>query len=93
VPSSVAGQSQQLLAGTGILRNPPESGEFRGKYRNSCPTGIPPKNSCKNGKNRNSCDPLQTHVTVKKFLWKTQEKKEILRNPVRNGFLGPKIIS
>jgi hypothetical protein len=25
-----------------------------------------------------------------KFLWRTQEKKEILRNPVRNGFLDPK---
>jgi hypothetical protein len=50
VPSSVAGQSQQLLAGTGILRNPPKYGGFRDKYRNSCPTGIPVKNSCKNEK-------------------------------------------
>jgi hypothetical protein len=48
-PSLVAGQSQQLLVGTGIL-----PGGFRGKNRNSCPTGIPAKNSCKNGKNRNS---------------------------------------
>ncbi len=50
MPSSVTGQSQQLLAGTGILWNPPESGGFRGKYRNSCPTGIPAKKSCKNEK-------------------------------------------
>jgi hypothetical protein len=28
--------------------------------------------------------------SCEKFLWKTQEKKEILRNPVRNGFSNPK---
>jgi hypothetical protein len=28
--------------------------------------------------------------SCEKFLRKTQEKKEILRNPVRNGFLDPK---
>jgi hypothetical protein len=28
--------------------------------------------------------------SCEKFLQKTQEKKEILRNPVRNGFLDPK---
>ena len=76
VPSSVAGQSQQLLAGTGILRNPPEYGGFRGKYRNSCPTGIPAKNSCKNEKNRNSCDPLQNHVPVKNSSKKRRKKKK-----------------
>jgi hypothetical protein len=41
-------------------------------------------------KNRNSWDHLQNHVPVKKILWKTQEKKEILRNPGRNIFFGPK---
>jgi hypothetical protein len=25
---------------------------------------------------RNSCNPLQNHVPVKKILWKTQEKKK-----------------
>ena len=34
-------------AAFGGNRNPEESGGFRGKYRNSCPTGIPPKNSSK----------------------------------------------
>ena len=33
--------------------------------------------------------PPKTH-SCEKFLRKTQEKKEILRNPVRNGFLDPK---
>jgi hypothetical protein len=46
-PSFVAGQSQQLLAGTGILRNLQESSGIRSKYRNSCPPGIPAKNSSK----------------------------------------------
>jgi hypothetical protein len=75
------------LAGTGIRRNPEESGGIRSKYRNSCPTGIPAKKSCDSSKNRNSCDHLQNHVPVKKFLRKTQGKKEILRNPGRNIFL------
>jgi hypothetical protein len=86
VPSSVAGQSQQLLVGTVILRNPPESGGFLGKYRNSCPTGIPAKTPVKTKKNRNSCDPIQNHVPAKKSSGKRRKK----RNPVRNGFLGPK---
>jgi hypothetical protein len=90
VPSSVAGQSQQLLAGTGILRKPPEYGGFRGKYRNSCPTGIPAKNTCKNEKKQEFLRPPPKPRSCEKFLQKTQEKKEILRNPVRNGFLGPK---
>jgi hypothetical protein len=38
------------LAGTGIWRNPEESGGIRSKYRNSCPTGNPAKNSCDSGK-------------------------------------------
>ncbi len=41
-------------------------------------------------KNRNSCDPLKKPCSCEKFLRKTQEKKEILRNPGRNGFFGPK---
>jgi hypothetical protein len=56
-PSLVAGQSQQLL-GTeipGILR-----GGFRGKYRNSWPTGIHAKNSCDSEKKRNSSDLSKT---------------------------------
>jgi hypothetical protein len=64
------------LEGTGILRNPPESAGFRVKHRNSCPTGIPAKKSCKNGKNRNFCDPLQNHVPVKNSSGKRREKKK-----------------
>jgi hypothetical protein len=33
----------------GIRRNPKESGVIWWKYRNSCPAGIPAKNSCKSG--------------------------------------------
>jgi hypothetical protein len=40
-------------------------------------------------KNRNFCDHLQNHLPVKNSSGKTQEKK-ILRNPGRNGFIGPK---
>ena len=56
-PSLVAGQSQQLLAGTGILRNPEDSGVN---------TGIPvpqeflQKIPVKTEKNRNSCDLSKT---------------------------------
>jgi len=38
----------------------------------------------------NSCDPLQNHVPVKNSSGIRRKKKEILRNPVRNSFLGPK---
>jgi hypothetical protein len=62
--------------GTGIRRNPVESGGIRGKYRNSCPTGIPAKNSCDIGKNRNSCDPLQKQVPVKNSSGKHRKKKK-----------------
>jgi hypothetical protein len=40
-------------------------------------------------KNRNSCDHLQNHIPVKNSSGK-HRKKEILRNPGRNGFFGPK---
>jgi hypothetical protein len=73
-PSLVAGQSQQLLVGTGILPNPPESpGGFRGKYRKSCPTGIPVKNSCDSKKK--NLRPLQNHVPVKNYSGKHRKKK------------------
>jgi hypothetical protein len=78
------------LAGTEILRNPPESGGIRSKYRNSCPTGIPAKKSCKSKKNRNSCNPLKNHVPVKNSSQKHRKK----RNPqdsCQERFWGPKI--
>jgi hypothetical protein len=64
--------------GTGIRRNPEESGVN---------TGIPDpqeflqKNPVTASKNRNSSDPIQNHVPVKNFSGKHREK-EILRNPV-----------
>jgi hypothetical protein len=73
------------LAGTGIRRNPPDSGRIWSKYRNSCPTGIPAKKSCKSEKNRNSCDPLQNHVTVKNSSGKCSKKKK------SSGFLAGKV--
>jgi len=75
-PYLVAGQSQQHLAGTGILRNPPESEGFRGKYRNSCPTGIPAKNSCDSEKKQEFLQPLQNYIPVKKSSGKHRKKKE-----------------
>jgi hypothetical protein len=59
------------------------------KYRNSCHTGIPAKNSCKSKKNRDFFDPLQNHVPVKNPP-ENAGKKEILRNPGRNIFLSKK---
>jgi ABC-type sulfate transport system substrate-binding protein len=75
------------LAGTGILRNPPESsrilrnppasGGFRGKYRNSWLTGIPANKSCDSKKKQEFLRPLQNHISVKNSSRKNREK----RNP------------
>jgi hypothetical protein len=81
------------LAGTEIWRNPEESGGIRSKYRNSCPTGIPAENSCDSGKKQEFLQPPPKPCSCEKFLRKTQEKKEILRNPGRNGFFVQKINS
>jgi hypothetical protein len=66
------------LAGTGIRRNPEESGVIHCKHRNSCPAGIPAKSE-----NRNSSDPLQNLVPVKNSSGKHRKK----RNPQEFFFL------
>jgi hypothetical protein len=60
------------------------------KYRDFCPTGIPAKKSCDSGKKQEFLRPPPKPRSCEKFLRKTQGKKEILRNPGRNGFFGPK---
>jgi hypothetical protein len=55
----------------------------------SCPAGIPAKKSCEAAENKNSCNPLQNHVPVKKSSGKRWEK----RNPkesCQERFLGSK---
>ena len=71
---------------SGILRNPPESWGNTGitAHRNSW-WKIPVKSE-KTGIPATSPKPR----SYEKFLRKKQEKKEILRNPVRNVFLDPK---
>jgi hypothetical protein len=69
------------LAGTGIRRNPEESGGICCKCRNSCPAGIPAKNSCESSKKQEFLRPPPKPLSCEKFLRNTQEKKEILRNP------------
>jgi hypothetical protein len=86
VPSLVAGLSPTVFGGN---RNPPESSGILSKYRNSCPQEFLRKIPVKSEKNGIPVTPPKTH-SCEKFLRKTQEKKEILRNPVRNGFLDPK---
>jgi hypothetical protein len=49
-----------VLAGTGILRNPPDSGGILSKYRNPCPQEFLQKIPVKSEKNRNSCDLSKT---------------------------------
>jgi hypothetical protein len=78
-PTLVAGQSKTAFGGN---RNPEESRGIWSKYRNSCPTGIPAKNSCDRGKKQEFLRPPPKPRSCEKFLRKTQEKKEILRNPV-----------
>jgi hypothetical protein len=69
------------LAGTGIQRNPEESRKIHCKCRNSCPTRTPTKNSCESGEKQEFLRPPPKPRSCEKFLQKTQEKKEILRNP------------
>jgi hypothetical protein len=64
------------LAGTGIRRNPEESGRIWSKSRNSCPTGIPTKKSCDRGKKQEFLRPPPKPCSCEKFLRKTQEKKK-----------------
>jgi hypothetical protein len=80
------------LAGTGIRRIPEDSGGIRTKYRNFCPTVIPAKNSCDIGKKQEFLRPPPKPRSCEKFLRKTQEKKEILRNPVFSVFEPQKYI-
>jgi hypothetical protein len=68
------------LAGTGIRRNPEESGGIRRNPEESgVYTGIPvpqefmQKNPVTAAKIRNSCNPLQNHVPVKKSSGKHRE--------------------
>jgi hypothetical protein len=69
------------LAGTGVPRNPEKSGGIRCKCRNSCPAGIPAKKSCESGKKQEFLRPPPKPRSCEKIFRKTQEKKEILRNP------------
>jgi hypothetical protein len=72
-PYLVAGQSQQLLAGTGIRRNPEDSGVN---------TGIPVpqeflrKIPVKSEKKTEFLRPLQNHVPVKNSSGKRRKKKK-----------------
>jgi hypothetical protein len=81
------------LEGTGIRRNPEESGGIHCKRRNSCPAEIPAKIPVKAAKKQEFLRPSPKA----RFLWfippKNTGKKEILRNPGRNGFLVQKINS
>jgi hypothetical protein len=78
------------LAGTGIRWNPAESGGIQGKFRNSCPTGIPAKKSCDRGKNQKFLRPPPKPCSCEKIPPENTGKKEILRNPGRNVFFCPK---
>jgi hypothetical protein len=48
---------------------------------NSCPAGISAKKSRESGKKQEFLRPPPKPRSCEKFLRKTQEKKEILRNP------------
>jgi hypothetical protein len=71
--TSWAGLSQTVFGGN---RNPEESGGILSKNRNSCPTGIPAKNSCESGKKQEFLLPPPKPRSCVKFLWKTQKKRK-----------------
>ncbi len=82
--SEVFGFNNNVTIGN---RNPPESGGFRGKYWNSCSTGIPAKKSCDSEKKQEFLRPLQNHVPVKNSSGKSRKKKKssgILSGTVEN---------
>ena len=71
---------------SGILRIPEESRVNTGiPVPQEFPRKIPVK-----AKKQEFLRPPPKPRSCEKFLLKTQVKKKILRNPVRNGFLGPK---
>jgi hypothetical protein len=74
--------------GTGIRRNPEESRVNKGI---PVPQEFLRKIPVTAAKNRNSCNHLQNHVPVKKFLRKTQEKKKSSGILAGTGFLVQKI--
>jgi hypothetical protein len=74
-------RARQRFAGTGIQQNLEESRGIHCKHRNSCPAGIPAKNSCESGTKQEFLRPPPKPRSCEKFLRKTQEKKEIFRNP------------
>jgi hypothetical protein len=67
--------ARQLLAGTGIRRNPKESGGICCKRRNSFPAGIPAENSCESGKTKEFLTPPPKPRSCEKFLQKTRKKR------------------
>jgi hypothetical protein len=84
------------LATFGGNRNPQESsGILRNPQESRVNTGIPVpqeflrKIPVKPGKNRNSCD-LSKTMFLRKNPQENTGKKKVLRNPIRNAFLGPK---
>jgi hypothetical protein len=70
-----------------------ESKGIRCKRRNSCPAGNSAKKSCESGKKQEFPRPPPKPRSCEKILRKTQEKKEILRNPFFNCFWAPTINS
>jgi hypothetical protein len=62
--------------GTGILRNPEESGGILSKYRNSCPQEFLRKIPTKSEKKPEFQRPLQNHVPVKNSSRKRRNKKK-----------------
>ena len=77
----------------GENRNLEESGGIWCKYRNSCPAGIPVKNSFKKEKKQEFLATSPKTRSCEKFLMENAGKKEILRIPVRNVFWVQKINS
>jgi hypothetical protein len=88
------------LAGTGIQRNPEESGGIRrNPVESGVNTGIPvpqeflQKIPVTAAKNRNSCNHLQNHIPVKNSSGKHRKKKKSSGILAGNFFLVQKINS
>jgi hypothetical protein len=60
-----------------IRRNPEESRGIRWKYRNSCPTRIPAKKSCKSDLKQDFQDPPKPHSCEQVPLKKKPKKRNL----------------
>ena len=80
----------RCIINLGENRNPEESRWIQCKYRNSCPTGIPVKNSCESKKKQEILRPLKKKVPVEHSSGKHRKKRNPQESWQERFFVPPK---